>query len=82
MGWFRKTPTADDIAAQGKAILEVCVEAFKRTWIELNPKAPTPEMLAVQIEEFVVFAAVLESKTHTTDQVNKAIDLLRKKYAS
>jgi hypothetical protein len=107
MSWFRKTPTADDIVAQGTAIMEVCIEAFKRTWIDLNPQAPTPEALAAKIEEFAqtafrfmferfpitkdappsfvwntVFTAVLESKTHTTDEVNRAIDLLRKKYAS
>jgi hypothetical protein len=104
--WFRKKPTADDIAAQGKAIFEVCVEAFKRAWTDLNPQPSTPEALAGQIEEFAhtafrfmftkfpltkdaprsfiwntVFTAVLESKTHSTDEVNKAIELLRAKYA-
>ena len=105
MGWFGKKPDAADIEAEAKAIFDLCVEAFKRTWIGLNPKTPTAEALAAEIEEFsqtafrfmftrfpltkeappyflwlTVFTAVLESKTHDPDQVNKAIDLLRAKY--
>ncbi len=106
MDWFRKRQDGADIEAEGKAIFDLCVEAFKRTWIGLNPKTETPEALAAQIEEFsqsafrfmftrfpitkeappyflwlTVFTAVLESKTNSTDRVNKAIDLLRAKYA-
>jgi hypothetical protein len=107
MAWFRKKPTAADIEAQGNAIFEVCVEAFKRTWTDLNPQTSTPEALAAQIEEFAqtafrfmftrfpitkdappsfvwntVFTAVLESKTHSVEEVNKAIDLLRPRHAN
>ncbi len=38
MGWFRKRQDAADIEAEGKAIFDLCVEAFKRTWIGLNSK--------------------------------------------
>ena len=107
MGWFRKKSSAGDIEAQCKAIFDVCVEAFRRTWTGLNPQATTPEALAAKIEEFsqgafqfmftkfpltkdappfflwlTVFTAVLESKIHPADQVNKAIDLLRAKYGA
>lgn len=107
MPWFRKKPTTADVEKQGKAIFEVCLEAFKRTWMDLNPQTSTPEELAAQIEEFsqtafrfmftkfpitkdappsfiwnTVFTAVLETKTHSVEEVNKAIDLLRAKYAS
>jgi hypothetical protein len=106
-GWFRKKPTADDIAAEGKAIFDVCVKVFRKTWTDLNPQADTPEELAAEIEKFshtafrlmftkfpltkeappyflwlTVFTAVLEAKTHPAEQVNKAIDLLRAKYAN
>jgi hypothetical protein len=52
MGWFSKKPQAPDIDAEVKAISDLCVAAFKRTWTDLNSKADTPEALAAEIEDF------------------------------
>jgi hypothetical protein len=106
-GWFSKKQTQADLDAEAKQIYVQCVEVFKRTWAELNPRAATAEQLAFEIEQFsadafrfmytkfpltkhapasllwmAVFTAVLECRTHPTDQVNNAIDLLRAKYVN
>ena len=106
-GWFRKKSDPPDVEAQIKAVYDVCVGAFTKTWLDLNPRTTTIEELAVEINKFgvmatqimftkfpimkqapgkviwlIIFTAVLEAKTHPVDDVNKAIDLLRARYAN
>lgn len=52
MGWFKKKKTAADIEAEVKAITGLCVEAFRRTWRDLEHQSVTPEAVAAEIEEF------------------------------
>jgi hypothetical protein len=105
--WFRKKTTPSDLDAQIKDIHDQCITLCKGAWLDLSPKATTPEQLAGEIERFgssatafimttfpltkhakpyffwqIMFIAVLESKTHPAADVNKAIDLLRSKYAN
>jgi hypothetical protein len=52
MRWFKKKKTAADIEAEAKAIFDLCVEAFRRTWSDLEHHSGTPEAVAAEIEEF------------------------------
>jgi hypothetical protein len=51
MGWFSKKPAAE-VEKEAKAIFDLCVEAFRRTWVDLAHHSATPEELAAEIEEF------------------------------
>jgi hypothetical protein len=62
------------VGLRNRVIFRRCVSFHVR-------EIPYHETRTPSILWMAAFTAVLESKTHPTDEVNKAIDLLRAKYA-
>jgi hypothetical protein len=55
-GWFRKKSDPPVVEAQIKAVYDVCVGAFTKAWLDLNPRTTTIEELAVEINKFGAMA--------------------------